>query len=42
MRHPGVTFNRDVLLDAVVKLPAERSCPCKDALAGIELPFELP
>ncbi|MDI6105325.1 S-methyl-5'-thioadenosine phosphorylase [Actinoplanes sp. NEAU-A12] len=33
---------RDVLLDAVVKLPAERSCSCKDALAGIKLPFELP
>ena len=33
---------RDVLLDAVAKLPAERSCSCKDALAGIELPFELP
>jgi 5'-methylthioadenosine phosphorylase len=33
---------RDVLLDAVVKLPAERSCPCGDALAGIKLPFELP
>jgi 5'-methylthioadenosine phosphorylase len=32
---------RDVLLDAVVKLPAERSCPCGDALAGIKLPFEL-
>lgn len=33
---------RDVLLDAVGKLPAERSCPCKDALTGIKLPFELP
>ncbi|MEV0895937.1 S-methyl-5'-thioadenosine phosphorylase [Actinoplanes sp. NPDC049802] len=33
---------RDVLLDAVVKLPAERSCGCKDALAGIKLPFPLP
>src|SRR5690349_14991520 len=33
---------RDVLLDAVGKLPAERSCPCKDALAGIKLPIQLP
>ncbi|WP_433828594.1 S-methyl-5'-thioadenosine phosphorylase [Actinoplanes sp. CA-015351] len=33
---------REVLLDAVVKLPAKRSCPCKDALAGIKLPFQLP
>ncbi|GIF41026.1 S-methyl-5'-thioadenosine phosphorylase [Actinoplanes xinjiangensis] len=33
---------REVLLDAVVKLPAERACACKDALAGIKLPFELP
>jgi 5'-methylthioadenosine phosphorylase len=33
---------REVLLDAVVKLPTERSCSCKDALAGITLPFELP
>ncbi|MEV4277841.1 S-methyl-5'-thioadenosine phosphorylase [Actinoplanes xinjiangensis] len=33
---------REVLLDAVVKLPAERACACKDALAGIKLPFQLP
>ncbi|GGN67172.1 purine nucleoside phosphorylase [Actinoplanes lobatus] len=33
---------RDVLLDAVVKLPAERTCACKDALAGIKLPIQLP
>ncbi|GGN36692.1 5'-methylthioadenosine phosphorylase [Actinoplanes campanulatus] len=33
---------RDVLLDAVVKLPTERTCACKDALAGIELPIQLP
>jgi 5'-methylthioadenosine phosphorylase len=33
---------REVLLEAVAKLPDERSCSCKDALAGIELPFELP
>lgn len=33
---------REVLLDAVAALPAERSCSCKDALAGLKLPFELP
>ncbi|GAA4598197.1 5'-methylthioadenosine phosphorylase [Actinoplanes octamycinicus] len=33
---------RDVLLDAVTRLPAERACPCKDALQGIKLPFDLP
>ncbi len=33
---------RDVLLDAVADLPSDRSCSCKDALAGIKLPFELP
>lgn len=29
---------REVLLDAVRALPAERSCPCPHALAGIEVP----
>ncbi|HWS32046.1 MAG TPA: S-methyl-5'-thioadenosine phosphorylase [Actinoplanes sp.] len=33
---------RDVLLDAVAKLPYERSCSCKDTLTGIKLPFALP
>ncbi|MFI1990026.1 S-methyl-5'-thioadenosine phosphorylase [Actinoplanes sp. NPDC020271] len=33
---------RDVLLDAVTKLPTERSCPCKDSLEGIKVPFDLP
>ena len=33
---------RDVLLDAVAKLPVERACPCPDVLAGIKLPFDLP
>ncbi|MFG1608688.1 S-methyl-5'-thioadenosine phosphorylase [Actinoplanes sp. NPDC049265] len=33
---------RDVLLDAVTGLPAERSCPCGRALEGIKLPFDLP
>jgi 5'-methylthioadenosine phosphorylase len=33
---------RDLLLDAVAALPAERSCACAQALDGIKLPFELP
>ena len=33
---------RDVLLDAVTRLPAERTCPCGRALDGIKLPFDLP
>ncbi|BCJ64286.1 S-methyl-5'-thioadenosine phosphorylase [Polymorphospora rubra] len=33
---------REVLLDAVAALPAERSCPCRTALDGIKLPFDLP
>jgi 5'-methylthioadenosine phosphorylase len=33
---------RGVLLDAVTKLPTERTCPCGTVLDGIELPFELP
>ncbi|MET0425024.1 MAG: S-methyl-5'-thioadenosine phosphorylase [Actinoplanes sp.] len=33
---------RGVLLDAVTKLPTERTCPCGTALDGIKLPFELP
>ncbi|WP_328465450.1 S-methyl-5'-thioadenosine phosphorylase [Actinoplanes sp. NBC_00393] len=33
---------RGVLLDAVAKLPTDRSCACKDALAGIKLPLDLP
>ncbi|MEV7229498.1 S-methyl-5'-thioadenosine phosphorylase [Polymorphospora sp. NPDC051019] len=33
---------REVLLDAVAALPAERSCPCPNALDGIKLPFDLP
>jgi 5'-methylthioadenosine phosphorylase len=33
---------RDILLAAVVALPAERACPCRHALDGIKLPIELP
>jgi 5'-methylthioadenosine phosphorylase len=33
---------REVLLDAVAALPAERSCPCSHALDGIKLPIDLP
>jgi 5'-methylthioadenosine phosphorylase len=33
---------RGVLLDAVVKLPTERTCPCGHALDGLKLPVELP
>jgi 5'-methylthioadenosine phosphorylase len=33
---------RGVLLEAVAKLPAERTCPCPAALDGIDLPVELP
>ncbi len=33
---------REVLIDAVSALPAERRCACGHALDGIMLPFELP
>ncbi|MEV6633991.1 S-methyl-5'-thioadenosine phosphorylase [Actinoplanes sp. NPDC051470] len=33
---------REVLLDAVTRLPAERTCPCGHALDGIKLPLDLP
>ncbi|MFI6073683.1 S-methyl-5'-thioadenosine phosphorylase [Actinoplanes sp. NPDC051343] len=33
---------RGVLLDAVTRLPAERTCPCRNALDGLKLPFDLP
>ena len=33
---------RDILLEAVAALPAERTCACAHALDGIKLPFELP
>ncbi|MQA06224.1 MAG: S-methyl-5'-thioadenosine phosphorylase [Streptosporangiales bacterium] len=33
---------RELVLGVVTALPAERDCPCADALAGIQLPFELP
>ncbi|GAA0796560.1 S-methyl-5'-thioadenosine phosphorylase [Spirilliplanes yamanashiensis] len=33
---------RGVLLDAVAALPADRACPCPQALDGLKLPIELP
>jgi 5'-methylthioadenosine phosphorylase len=33
---------RGVLLEAVTRLPAERTCPCAHALEGLKLPFDLP
>ncbi len=33
---------RSVLLDAVTRLPAERTCACGHALDGLTLPFDLP
>jgi 5'-methylthioadenosine phosphorylase len=33
---------RGVLLEAVTKLPAERTCPCASALEGLKLPIDLP
>ncbi|WP_433301245.1 S-methyl-5'-thioadenosine phosphorylase [Actinoplanes sp. CA-030573] len=33
---------REVLLDAVTKLPAVRDCPCPNVLDGIKLPIVLP
>jgi 5'-methylthioadenosine phosphorylase len=33
---------RSVLLEAVTRLPAERTCPCPTALDGIKLPITLP
>ena len=33
---------RELVLSIIAALPAERLCPCPDALNGITLPFELP
>jgi 5'-methylthioadenosine phosphorylase len=33
---------REILLEALAALPAERTCPCPHALDGIKLPFDLP
>ncbi|MEE1929498.1 S-methyl-5'-thioadenosine phosphorylase [Streptomyces sp. TRM 70351] len=33
---------REVLFDAVAALPAEPSCPCGEALAGVDLGIDLP
>ncbi|MEU3659963.1 S-methyl-5'-thioadenosine phosphorylase [Streptomyces sp. NPDC032940] len=33
---------REIVLETIRRLPEERSCPCPQALAGMDLPFELP
>ena len=33
---------RELILTLVVTLPEQRTCPCPDALAGIDLPLDLP
>lgn len=33
---------RSLVCEVVQRLPEERACPCRDALAGVKLPFELP
>jgi 5'-methylthioadenosine phosphorylase len=33
---------RDLLIDIIGKLPAERDCPCPHALDGLDLPITLP
>lgn len=33
---------REILMEAVAALPAERTCPCARALDGIKLPIDLP
>src|SRR6266542_4417051 len=33
---------RELLLEAVAKLPTKRTCPCAHALDGIKLPIDLP
>jgi 5'-methylthioadenosine phosphorylase len=33
---------RELLLDAIAALPADRDCPCPHALDGLSLPFKLP
>jgi 5'-methylthioadenosine phosphorylase len=38
----NTTKLREVLLEAVASLPAQRACPCGRALDGIKLPMELP
>jgi len=38
----NVTRLRELILSIIATLPADRHCPCPDALDGITLPFELP
>ena len=33
---------RDLVIDVIAKLPAERTCPCPHVLDGIKLPIQLP
>jgi len=33
---------RDLVVQAIAEVPAERTCPCVHALDGLALPFELP
>jgi 5'-methylthioadenosine phosphorylase len=33
---------RDLVVQAIAEVPAERTCPCPHALDGLALPFELP
>ena len=33
---------RELIARTIKEVPAERTCPCKDALDGLKLPFELP
>ncbi|MER7719828.1 S-methyl-5'-thioadenosine phosphorylase [Streptomyces flaveolus] len=33
---------REIVLETIRRLPEERRCPCPGALAGMDLPFELP
>ncbi|GGQ80850.1 S-methyl-5'-thioadenosine phosphorylase [Streptomyces flaveolus] len=33
---------REIVLETIRRLPEERTCPCPGALAGMDLPFELP
>ncbi|MFI7444515.1 S-methyl-5'-thioadenosine phosphorylase [Nonomuraea indica] len=38
----NVTRMRTLVADAVRSLPTDRTCPCRSALDGLKLPFELP
>jgi 5'-methylthioadenosine phosphorylase len=38
----NVSRLRELLVRAIADLPAERDCPCPNALDGLDLPFQLP